>query len=347
MRVGFYTKYTHCDQAYLCQRLVNLLRQLGLEFDIYSDATAGKFGPPYDCAVVTKSIIKFTQWVKKQDAVIWTHVPKVEQLSFAARANKLTVVAPMWQELQPPFKKALRRADVVVAFSAECAELYRDEYRLRNVVHLPYDTGLPITKKLSKVNSRCVKIFLPWFDRYAKCASSSFLTFVNHMFINMPDAQLTAGVTSSRFSPAIAKFFNNLSHKTNGRVQLVRNVSIAQRTLLFSEHDLTLNPAECDNYGFCGLTSINCGTPVLSFALSPQIDFIRPDVNGVLVKTKTNYDLNGVPFADPDYARLFAVLQVLIAEPEHIDALNKSVTHNLSARRKAFEEGWQGILQLN
>jgi hypothetical protein len=65
-----------------------------------------------------------------------------------------------------------------------------------------------------------------------------------------------------------------------------------------------------------------------------------------LVKTKTDYDENGVPHAVPDYARFISVLQTLIAEPWHIDNLNKRVTYNLVTRRKLFEQGWQAALHI-
>lgn len=346
MRVGIYTHYAYCDQAYLCVRLVDFLRTHGIEFDIYSDVPPGRLRISYDSAVTHKAVCKYTDWVKKQTAIIWTHVPKIEQIAFASRYNKLTVIAPMWQELVPPYKKTMRSADHVVALSAECQELYRDIYNFRNSVYIPYDAGLPVTKKDTKVDGRKVKIFLPWFDRNAKCAHSDFLSSIAYLFERMPDAELTAAITSSRFSPAIAKFFQSLSFKTSGRVKLLRNVSYTKRATLYGDYDLTLFPAECDNFGFCGLTSINCGTPVLSFAVSPQIDYIYPNENGVLVRTKSDYDENGVPHAIPDYQMLISVLQTLIAEPWHIDNMNKRVNYNLSQRRRAFETGWKKLLSI-
>lgn len=346
MRVGIYTHYAHCDQAYFGLRLVDFLRSRGVEFDIYADNAPAKLRIPYDSAVAYRGNMRFTDWAKKQSVIVWTQVPKIEQVNFANRHNKLTVLVPMWQELLPPYKKTMRRADYVVALSAECTELFSDVYRARNTVSIPYDAGLPLTKKETKVNGRRVRVFLPWFDRNARCANSDFLSAIAYLFEMMPDAELTAAIMSSRFSPAVAKFFQTLGRRTNDRVKLVRNVAYAKRSSLYGDYDITLFPAECDNYGFCGLTSINCGTPVLSFGLSPQADYISSGENGVLVRTKSDYDENGVPHAVPDYAMLMEVLQTLIAEPEIIDAMNKKVTYNLLQRRKAFETGWSKILNL-
>jgi len=346
MRVGIYTHYAHCDQAYLCIRLAEFLRSRGVEFDIYADNQPGRLRVPYDSAVVYKNIIKFTDWAKKQTAIVWTHVPKLEQINYANRLGKLTVVAPMWQELVPPFRKAMRRADKVISLTLEGLELYRDVFNAKSTAFIPYDTGLPPTRKEKKVDGRDVRVFLPWFDRNARCTNGEFLSGLSYLFERMPDARLTVAITSSRFAPAIAKFFQSLGQRTNGRVRLARNLAVTRRPTVYAEHDLTLFPAECDNYGICGLTSINCGTPVLSFALSPQTDFVYPDANGVLVKTKTDYDENGVPHAVPDYARFISVLQTLIAEPWHIDNLNKRVTYNLVTRRKLFEQGWQAALHI-
>jgi len=346
MRVGIYTHYAHCDQTYLCVRLVDFLRSKGVEFDIYADNQPGRLQIPYDSAVSYKNVIKFTDWAKKQSAIIWTHVPKLEQINYANRLGKVTVLAPMWQELVPPFRKAMQRVDRVVALSAECLELYRDVYHVKSATFIPYDAGMPPTRKDARVDAKNVRILLPWFDRNARCANSEFLSGLAYLFERMPDGQLTVAISSSRFSPAIAKFFQTLGQKTGGRVKLLRNVPLSKRAVLFAEHDLTLYPAECDNYGVCALTSINCGTPVLSFALSPQSDFVYQDANGVLIKTKTDYDENGVPHAVPDYEHLLEALQCMIAEPWHIDNLNKRITYNLVTRRKLFEQGWQSVLQI-
>lgn len=115
---------------------------------------------------------------------------------------------------------------------------------------------------------------------------------------------------------------------------------------MYVDQDLTLWPGECDNFGLCPLTSITMGTPVLTLSLSPQTDFVAPDTNGVLVKTRIDYDENGVVHAVPDYSKYGAVLQEMIAEPKYIEELNAKTPYNLSIRRRAFEGGWCELLGL-
>lgn len=347
MRVGIYTHYSQCDQAYLSIRLINFLRSRGIEFDIYSECQPGKLGLQYDAAVWHKSLKKYTDWLKNQSVVVWTHVPKVEQLNLADKYDKFTVIAPLWQDLMPPFKRSIRRADAIVAMSKEEQELYSTIYNFRRTVLIPFDPGLPITKKEELVNPRAVKVFLPWFDRNARCATSDFLLSLGYLFERMPDARLTVAITSSQFSPAIAKYFQNLRRRTDGRVNVVRNVGYFDRISLYTQHDLTLFPAECDNYGYCLLSSINCGTPVLTLAVSPQLDFVFQEANGLMVKTKIDYDEFGVPHATTNYEKLFSTLQALIAEPWHIDRINQKITYNMVARRSQFEQSWAQVLQLN
>lgn len=346
MRVGIYTHYAQCDQAYLAVRLADYVRSQGCEFDIYSDTPPGKLGLAYDRAVASRDIMPFSHWLKRQSVVVWTHTPRHEQLTYVRRFKIPTVVVPMWQELVPPFKRTLRTADTVVVLGTEQRELFTAVYRLRNVVYVPFDTGLPITRKDTAVNERNVSLFLPWFDRNARCAASSLLYSLAYLLEHMPEARLTVGITSSQFGPSIAKFFSNLGRRTAGRVKLLRSVPFAKRATLYGQHDLTIWPGECDNYGLCPLTSLAAGTPVLSLALAPQEDFLVTDVNGALVKTRSDYDDNGVPHAVPNYEHFTKVLQELIAEPKHIDRMQKKATHNLLPRRTAFELGWRGILDL-
>lgn len=346
MQIGIYTHYAQCDQAYLAIRLADFLHNCGVTCSLYSDEKPARLKTAYDNAVKYRKKIKYTDWAKHHDAIVWTHVPKIEQVNYAKRCGKLTVIAPMWQELTTPFRKTIRQVDHLIAMSAECRELYQAVYKFKNTTLIPFDTGLPVIRKDASINARKIRLFLPWFDRNARCAQQTFLDYLHDILLSMPEAHLTAAITSSRFAPSIAKFFKRLGKRTDNRVTLLRRVAFQDRPQLFLNHDLTLLPAECDNYGLCGLTSITCGTPILTFAVSPQIDFAYPDTNSVVIKTKVNYDEHGVAHADPDYDRYFKALQILIAEPRHIDAMNKRINYNLNARRKSFETGWQSILRL-
>lgn len=345
MSIGIYTHYAQCDQTYFALRLADFLQSRGVDFSIYTDNQPAKLKSQYDNRVIYKNRSKFTSWVKDKTAIVWTHIPRIEQINYAKRHNILAVLVPMWQELNPPFRKAAKHADHIVALSTECRELFHGVYKFRNVTLVPFDTGLPVMKKDGSINHRKIKLLLPWFDRNARCTQSVFLDHLAYLITHMPEAYLTVCISSSKFSPAIAKFFQRLGAKT-GRVTLRRNVFPAERPAIFAAHDLTVFPAECDNFGACNLMSINCGTPVLTFAVSPQTDFVYPDANGMLVKTKIDFDEHGVPHAAPDYEKFSTALQTLIAEPWHIDNMNKKINYNLNSRRKSFELGWQSILRL-
>lgn len=344
MCIGIYTHYAHCDQAYLAVRLAELLRSLGIAFDIYSDNAPGKLGLSFDNSVKYRGATKFTHWAQGKSAIVWTHVPSVEQIAYARRYGARVIIAPMWQELVPPFKKVLKRADTVVSLTTAAQELFTGVYRLPNTTLVPFDAGLPITRKDTPVNDRRVRLLLPWFDRNARCSHSDFLGVLSFLIERMPEAHLTVGVNSSRFGPAAARFFQRLGARTEQRVRLVRRTPVMKRIALFQAADLTVWPAECDNYGYCALTSLSAGTPVLSFGVAPHSEYVHHGVNGFLVKTKVDYDDNGVPHAAPDYSLFSAALQTLIAEPVHITALQKKVSINLTARRAAFERGWQTLL---
>lgn len=346
MSVGVYTHYARCDQAYFALRLAAFLQARGVEFSLYSGNQPAKLRTGFDNAVRCRPKTSFTEWAKTHSTVVWTHVPRLEQLSYAKRHGITTVLVPMWQELAAPFKKAIRQADHVVALTNECRELFAKIYKFKNVTLIPFDAGLPIVKKTRDVDQKNIRLLLPWFDRNARCTDSEFLAHLEYLLVRMPEARLTVCISSSKFSPAVAKFFQRLGKKTGGRVTLLRNVGLAARPQIFADHDLTMFPAECDNYGLCNLTSINCGTPVLAFAVSPQTDFVYQDSNGLLVKTKIDYDENGVPHAVPKYERFAAALQAFIAEPWHIDNMNKKINYNLNSRRKSFELGWSSLLRL-
>ena len=161
MCVGIYTHYAHCDQAYYAVRLAELFRIVGVPFDIYSDILPARLQLSHDRAVRSREQLTFTDWVKKQQVVIWTHIPRVEQINYCQRRGIKTVLVPMWQDMVSPFRKSLRRADAVIALSSEAKELYTAVYKLKNVVYIPFDTGAPITRKDTPVTARNIRLFLP------------------------------------------------------------------------------------------------------------------------------------------------------------------------------------------
>lgn len=346
MRVGIYTHYAHCDQTYFAIRLMDLLHARGVDFSVYADNQPGKLKIPYDRAVVGRPICKYTEWAKNQNAIVWTHVPRVEQINFAKKAGALTIIVPMWQELVAPYKKAMIASDSVVAMCTESMTLFQEIFKIRHTSLIPFDVGLPITRKSTRVNSRAVRLFLPWFDKNARCATGDFLSSLVFLLENMHETYLTVGITTSKFSPTIIKFFDKASKRCDGRIQVLKNKEVLKRPQMYVNNDLTIWPGECDNYGICPLTSITMGTPVLTLSVSPQTDFIAPDTNGVLVKTRLDYDENGVVHAIPDYGKFGLVLQEMIAEPKYIEELNAKTPYNLSIRRRAFEGGWAELLGL-
>ena len=342
MRVGIYTHYAHCDQAYLAIRLAQLLLKVGADFGIYSDCRPARLGLKFDNGIATRLTNLFTNWAQNYSVIVWTHVPPPEQIRWAKRQKIHTVIAPMWQELRQPFRKALNSANCVVTMSTECQTLFSEIYKIRSAQLIPFDTGLPIVKKNKSINPRKLTLFLPWFDRNARCTGGSFIDALKFLVEHMEEINLQVAITPSQFSPGIAKFFTNLGRKT-GRVKLLRGVPVSKRPALYSAADLTVYPAECDNYGLCALTSITVGTPVLTAAVPPQLDFLYPDENAGLLLTKTDYDENGVIHALPDYGQFMYLLQHLIHEPRYIQKMMQKTNYNLTARRNAFEMSWLNI----
>ena len=188
MRVGIYTHYAHGDEAYFALRLADFLRSQQVPCSIYSKTKPAKLQPACDNIVSWRKVMPYTRWLKDVTCVVWTHAPKTEQLNCARRHNVRTIIVPMWQDLVPPFRKALRSADHVVALSSECRELFKSVYKFKNVTLIPFDAGLPVVKKSERTDDKSVKIFLPWFDKNARCTHSDFLGSLGWLLERSPDA---------------------------------------------------------------------------------------------------------------------------------------------------------------
>jgi glycosyltransferase involved in cell wall biosynthesis len=119
-----------------------------------------------------------------------------------------------------------------------------------------------------------------------------------------------------------------------------------QRLLLFSKSDITVWAPKFESFGIIGLNSICMGTPVLSWDIKPQNEYLQPWKNAVLVPCVTRDNWLGVPQVENGcYSDFGDCLISLLRDRELLAKIKSSVLTGMDSRRKQFMAGWAELLK--
>ncbi len=340
MQIGVYTRYFRHEATYVALRIAQWVTAHGGDVSLYSDEKNHcSVDPDWD-AQVRHPPLKFTEWAKSCTTIVWTHTPLPEQLSWCARNKKRAVLVPLWHELRSDDRRAYRGASFVVTPARAVACLLKARWGLSTCLTAPWDPGLPWTVKSGLKNKEKLRLLLPWYDHAPNVSSEPLLKLLVSLS-QREDMSLTITYSPSRVMPSAARRLQGLTKP--GHVTLLKSVPPWQRALVYGQHDLTLWPAEAENTGLVGLSSLAMGTPVIAFAGAIASEFLSSK-NGVLVPCESRGNSLGVPRVLDDYARFEEYLRGLLAHRDHIARLQDGTMFNADSRRAIFDDCWQRVL---
>jgi hypothetical protein len=292
--------------------------------------------------LVPKDSMEFTKWAKRQDVVLWTHVPPKAQIEWVKREKVRTIGMTFWHELLPGHKEIYKSFDTVVSPSYSCGELVKRAWMLMQTRSVPWDSGLPITLKDDTRELATPKILFPLLDRTPDYVSSTALLMVERV-LEHTEAPVTVAFMPSHLWPAKIKYLNEMQRRYPEQLTLIRSPSIANRPFIYAHHDLTVWPVRAADIGIIALESITMGTPVLAFEIQPLLEILNRH-NSLTITCTTTQSAAGAPIADEAYTQLEEYLFAHIYEPTLLRHLELTTTEGLSDRRNTFSDCWKRIV---
>lgn len=342
MRLGIVARYHRCESTMAALRIADWARSRGGDVTLYARDPGSSTVSHWDKHVRGTSKMRFTDWSKHRDVILWTQTPPVEQIDWCKKHKIRTVILCLLHELKPEDRQAYMAADCVLAPTNETSKILKRHWGLQARL-LPWDPGLPFTRKDPRVRLASQWVFLPLFDREPYKTEMTILVVMERMLARHPRIVLTVGYNSSTLETFARRQLDQLKDHYGDRVQLAKRVSVDHRALLFRDHDLTIWPTHYEDTGMIGLSSLQMGTPVISFQFPPLTEFLTR-FNSIQVPCQLMQDGFGMTIAEPDYELFETRLNHAITDPNALFMIQQTVWKGMTARRQAFTETLSQVL---
>lgn len=337
--LGICTRYARTDAAYFALRIADWAEETGREATLFSvTASPQVLDAPWDRVVVRpQHQIRFTDWAKQCDRLIWTHVPNQGQVAWARNRGIRTALVFSWHEVDGEDRPALKEFDVIYVPGREVARYLQNRWQLTRVSQLPWDNGLPITRKDPRITSKYRYLFLPLFDGIPDRSENTVVDLAARLLAAFDDTVLTVVYNASTLGTIGSRRLRRYAKHFGQRLRLVPNVSPAARCLYYREHDLTLYPVHADDWGMPLIDSFTMGTPVVAFSFPPLSDMML-GTNSLVVPCETRTGPTGMPQPVTDFVSMEKNLLTLLRDRDELDILQSTVSHGLTQRRAVFDD---------
>jgi hypothetical protein len=349
VRVGLHLAYKANDLGYTAIRLAEFFQTLGHDVTFHSTCSqVSRVHPRWDRQVMTERTQPFTSWVSGLQALVALEPFSPEYFAAAAKAWCRIVLLAPWDTLQESLVACYKMADVVVSPVQQGVQALREFWSLKQARYIPWDNGLPITRKPRQIDPLRVKVLVPMHGWQAGSTSPAVLNVIWHVLHQCPFVDITLVYGAKSFNTSGFKAIRAIG-KTFGASGQFRATSDSGITrddllMLYGRHDLTVWASEQEGLGCVGLDSLTMGTPVIAWDVAPQNEFLSDQKNSVLVPCQLKYNLIGVPWVTTDTNAFETRLIELLHDTDLLSDLRRFTRYGLAARRDKFSSGWKDAL---
>ena len=351
-KFGICTHYRQNEIAYAAIHLADKSINSGISADIYSADTI----EPGTCSrwdhkvISSKSTSIFFKWILNVTHLLWTSPPPAEDIEWANSRGIETWVLTSWDMLTPKHKSALKEASKVITPYMCVTKAIQDKWRLSSKVsarrlkfsEFMWDVPLPISTKKTLVSPPKIKLLFPLFDSQEERVDDGILTVVNAVLESVKNVEVTLAVNKkcAIISPSV---FIKLKNTYGDRLNIIKNPTYKQRYSLYASNDLTVWGATYEGLATVGLNSLCMGTPVISWDIDPQTEYLHDDMNSVLVPCDIDENWLGVPIVIPNWDVFASRLLGLLQSPNMLAKLRDNSSFDLANRKQDFNYGWQSL----
>lgn len=352
MRIGVVQQYRRHDAVYAAMRLSDFINRLGHDVFVYSHGSTRRvpnLHPDWDGRVVSERAEGFDSFLSKCAVAIYAEAPPPDWVARGNRQGCKTVCLAPWDCLPPGSGEAFRIADAVVCPAEAMADMVRDHFNLDNVRYVPWDCGLPVTRKAGEdVSSERARVLFPLHCTLCQRTTSELVALTAMQVVEAcPWVDATVSITPKCMSAhCLSNLHRVLGPPTKGGsvTVLEDHTGWSHTPLVYGRHDLVVHPGEIMGFGMPILESLCMGTPVVAYNTPPASELIKQAVNGILMPCELAFTERLVPFAKPDWDQLRRVVVNLLNARTGIADLRRNSRLNLQSRREKFVADWVNIL---
>jgi len=347
MNVGIVTRYQRHAATQAALHLADTFTGWGCGVQIRTP-TPGPVAvyDHWDRRVVAERSVKFTNWITDLDVVLWTHCPPAEQVRWATRKGKRTIL--VGSDGTPPadLAAAAAEATALVVGSRAGERGVRAHYRGSNLVHVPWSPALAPVAPTVRAASAPVRIHLPVGGGADREQAEAAIALTRRMLAAYNDRIIIWLDIANWHATSLRRLARlERDYRHDRRLTVTKLASYHRHILDVGKQDLAVLLATSGATGLDALSSMFLGVPPICFDISPVNEFVKDGHNGLLVACSKAVDpLGNQSVTNPNYAKFLDRLDEPILARSELDDLKYRCLDGLQARRNAFARHWARLL---
>lgn len=346
MKVGFSVlNWGRNDATQMCLHVSQVAMDLGCDVEFFPRERPTQVHPFWDRFLLRDKRGRFDAWLTAGglDHIIYTHIPGESELKQVKDSNIKLYLLVLWELINEKDLDHIELFDYIICPGKAAFQLISHRTALPNIHIVPWDVGVPITFEPRRVTKDRIGVIWPMEWQQAKRQEVKFVNVAEQLLEWCDNVWLTV-TYSANVSSEILRELRRTVTFGNGRVELLKSISIDKQELLFGHHDLTLWPSLTESAALVGLTSLCMGTPVIAFDHPTAADAIKDGRNGVLVTCGIETCGIGGAKVKPDYPLFGRRVTELVRNTEELDHLRQHSVNGLRERRELFISKWKDLL---
>jgi len=341
-QLGIVTRYLRNEVTHAAIHLAEITHEHGIRSTIFGAGHVCRdVAKRWDAEVVTAQQCPLVQWAAECDHIVYTYVPSPREIAHVQHLGVRTTILVNWEVLLPTDRAGFTSFDNVI-FPFRCVAKAIQKHwpaKLPPSVVMPWDVPVGLTTRdpLELRDTACA--YFPLYDTQPGRCDQSIFALMQRVLLELENTRVLIACGGG-WSQSSKRALRQLHKKFGDRVEIVMRPNILQRLLLFARADLTVWPSRFESFALIGLYSLCMGTPVLSWDIRPQNEYLENQQNAILIPARTRDNWLGVPEVTGRYQDMADGLVGTLRDGALLAKMKKNTTTGLASRRKQFEAGW-------
>ena len=275
--------------------------------------------------------------------LVWfVHDKELYKKSQLVSPNARHWFIPSWHQLDTRILRGLVGYSVVCpsrVIKAEIADRLQDETQLGATWCL-WDSGLDAVNRDGLCRTDEVGIYVPMSARVIDECGYFVLAVVQDVLELFPEVRFTLDFGKS-WSRQARKHIQKLLKIYVDRLVCNYSSSLLLQCFKMHAHDWTWLPDTRADIGIMAQRSLACGTPVITYDISPYQEFVSNEVTGLVIKCELFSNRVGAPIAGPSLVSIVNTMtKAITGQSELVSQCQKKIWKRESQHMKAFRLFW-------
>jgi hypothetical protein len=342
-KLGICTRYLQREVTYAALQLANSANRQGVPTYVIARGDCNRDVSSWDAKVIDERGCR-QRWQPHCQHIIWTSVPEMAEVVAAQHCGITTTLLVNWEELRPEHEGVVRElTNVIVPYRCVLRALQAKWY-LKNVRlhYMPWIVPAPPCQP--NLLRKGLTVHFPLYDSQPSRADQVVFHFMERVLQEFGEARVSVAC-GHKWSRSSRSLLKRLKRDYNNRLITYAAPDPYERLALFAKADLTVWAPRFESFALIGLASLAMCTPVISWDIQPQTEYLQAWKNSVLVPCETNHNWLGIPEIVSGYPQFEEQLLATLHDRALLAKLKSSANNGLDTRRANFDTAWLNFLR--